>query len=198
MVNWPWRRKFLSVNANRYVRFAMGLKVHDATAGFRAYRATTLAGLDLAGVESQGYCFQVDMTWRVIQAGGRVVEVPITFVERELGVSKMSGDIIKEALVKVTVWGAQRRCRQTYWCGASGPKGRAELASAVGAEQHEALLQKLFELGDGATLEQHVPVRASLTLFLQSLGGRRRGEARARRSGTPTKEGRRPLRRTAW
>jgi dolichol-phosphate mannosyltransferase len=112
VVNWPWRRKFLSVNANRYVRLAMGLKVRDATAGFRAYRATTLASLDLASVESQGYCFQVDMTWRVVQVGGRVVEVPITFVERELGVSKMSGDIIREALVKTTVWGAQRRWRQ--------------------------------------------------------------------------------------
>jgi len=112
VVNWPWRRKFLSVNANRYVRLAMGLKVHDATAGFRVYRASTLAGLNLESVESQGYCFQVDMTWRVIQSGGRVAEVPITFVERELGVSKMSGSIIREALVKVTVWGAQRRCRQ--------------------------------------------------------------------------------------
>jgi dolichol-phosphate mannosyltransferase len=112
VVNWPWRRKFLSVNANRYVRLAMGLKVHDATAGFRAYRAETLASLDLESVESQGYCFQVDMTWRVIQAGGRVEEVPITFVERELGVSKMSGSIIREALVKVTIWGAQRRWRQ--------------------------------------------------------------------------------------
>jgi len=112
VVNWPWRRKFLSVNANRYVRLAMGLKVHDATAGFRLYRASTLAGLNLESVESQGYCFQVDMTWRVIQSGGRVAEVPITFVERELGVSKMSGSIIREALVKVTVWGAQRRWRQ--------------------------------------------------------------------------------------
>ena len=112
VVNWPWRRRFLSVNANRYVRLAMGLKVHDATAGFRAYRAAALAGLDLAGVESQGYCFQVDMTWRVIQRGGTVIEVPITFVERELGVSKMSGDIITEALRKVTVWGVQRRWRQ--------------------------------------------------------------------------------------
>jgi dolichol-phosphate mannosyltransferase len=112
VVNWPWRRKFLSVNANRYVRLAMGLKVHDATAGFRAYRAETLASLDLESVESQGYCFQVDMTWRVIQAGGSVEEVPITFVERELGVSKMSGSIIREALVKVTIWGAQRRWRQ--------------------------------------------------------------------------------------
>jgi len=112
VVNWPGRRKFLSVNANRYVRVAMGLKVHDATAGFRAYRAEVLAGLDLGTVESQGYCFQVDMTWRVIQRGGRVVEVPITFVERELGVSKMSGDIITEALRKVTIWGLQRRWRQ--------------------------------------------------------------------------------------
>ena len=124
VVNWPWRRKFLSVNANRYVRLAMGLQVHDATAGFRAYRAPVLAGLDLADVESQGYCFQIDMTWRVVRAGGTVVEVPITFVERELGVSKMSGSIIREALVKVTVWGAQRRWRQI-----SGAERRA--ANAV-------------------------------------------------------------------
>jgi dolichol-phosphate mannosyltransferase len=112
VVNWPSRRKFLSVNANRYVRLAMGLGVHDATAGFRAYRAGALRTLNLGEVESQGYCFQVDMTRRVIEAGGTVLEVPITFVERELGVSKMSGSIIREALVKVTVWGAQRRWRQ--------------------------------------------------------------------------------------
>lgn len=112
VVNWPWRRKFLSVNANRYVRLAMGLGVHDATAGFRAYRASMLGSLKLTDVESQGYCFQVDMTYRVLLAGGTIVEVPITFVERELGVSKMSGSIIREALVKVTVWGAQRRWRQ--------------------------------------------------------------------------------------
>lgn len=123
VVNWPSRRKFLSVNANRYVRLAMGLKVHDATAGFRAYRAGALAGLDLADVESQGYCFQIDMTWRIVRAGGSVVEVPITFVERELGVSKMSGSIIREALIKVTVWGAQRRWRQI-----SGAERRAAKA----------------------------------------------------------------------
>ena len=127
VVNWPSRRKFLSVNANRYVRIAMGLGVHDATAGFRAYRASTLAELDLAGVESQGYCFQVDMTYRVILAGGTVVEVPITFVERELGVSKMSGSIIREALVKVTVWGAQRRWRQI-----TGAERRARRRAAQG------------------------------------------------------------------
>jgi len=112
VVNWPWRRKFLSVNANRYVRIAMGLKVKDATAGFRAFTAPLLRSLDLAGVESQGYCFQVDMTYRAVLAGACIIEVPITFVERELGVSKMSGSIIREALVKVTVWGVQRRWRQ--------------------------------------------------------------------------------------
>ena len=127
VVNWPWRRKFLSVNANRYVRFAMGLGVHDATAGFRAYRASMLRELDLGGVESQGYCFQVDMTYRVILAGGHVVEVPITFVERELGVSKMSGSIIREALVKVTAWGAQRRWRQI-----TGAERRARRKAAQG------------------------------------------------------------------
>ena len=74
--------------------------------------APLLRSLDLAGVESQGYCFQVDMTYRAVLAGARIVEVPITFVERELGVSKMSGSIIREALVKVTVWGVERRCRQ--------------------------------------------------------------------------------------
>lgn len=126
VVNWPWRRKFLSVNANRYVRLAMGIPVHDATAGFRAYRATTLDSLNLEQVESHGYCFQVDMTWRVIQAGGRVTEVPVTFVERELGVSKMSGSIIREALVKVTIWGAQRRWRQL-----TGAERRARRAAAT-------------------------------------------------------------------
>ena len=123
----PSRRKFLSVNANHYVRVAMGLGVHDATAGFRAYRASTHAELDLAGVESQGYCFQVDMTYRVILAGGAVVEVPITFVEREVGESKMSGSIIREALIKVTVWGAQRRWRQI-----TGAERRARREAARG------------------------------------------------------------------
>jgi len=106
--NWPLRRKFLSTNANRYVRVALGIKVKDATAGFRAYRAATLRQLDLDAVESQGYCFQVDMTWRTVLSGGSVTEVPITFVERDLGASKMSGGIIREALTKVTVWGIQR------------------------------------------------------------------------------------------
>ncbi len=112
VVNWPWHRRVLSVGANTYVRLALGISVHDATAGFRVYRADLLRGLGLADVESQGYCFQVDMAWRALRAGASVVEVPITFVEREAGQSKMSGAIIREALVKVTVWGAAHRLRQ--------------------------------------------------------------------------------------
>lgn len=108
VVNWPVHRKFLSTNANRYVRLALGIAVRDATAGFRAYQADTLRQVALDDVESQGYCFQIDMTWRVIQAGGRVHEVPIAFVERDRGASKMSGAIIREALVKTTWWGLQR------------------------------------------------------------------------------------------
>ncbi|WP_373994161.1 polyprenol monophosphomannose synthase [Demequina sp. NBRC 110055] len=110
--NWPMHRRALSTGANTYVRLMLGLGVHDATAGFRAYRAATLRSLDLGGVESQGYCFQIDMAWRVVRAGGTVVEVPITFVEREQGQSKMSGAIIREALVKTTAWGIKERATQ--------------------------------------------------------------------------------------
>lgn len=112
VVNWPLHRQLLSRGANVYAWLAMGLGVRDATAGFRAYRAGTLAGLALGTVASQGYCFQIDMAWRVLRAGGRVVEVPITFVERAEGHSKMSRGIVVEALVRVTVWGAHERLRQ--------------------------------------------------------------------------------------
>lgn len=110
--NWPAHRRLLSTGANTYVRLALGIPVKDATAGFRAYKADALRALAFDQVESQGYCFQVDMAWRVLQAGGTVVEVPITFVERELGASKMSGAIIREALIKVTVWGMKERATQ--------------------------------------------------------------------------------------
>lgn len=112
VVNWPLHRQLLSRGANVYAWLAMGLPVRDSTAGFRVYRATTLAGLALDEVASHGYCFQIDMAWRVLRAGGRVVEVPITFVERAEGRSKMSRSIVVEALVRVTVWGAQERARQ--------------------------------------------------------------------------------------
>jgi dolichol-phosphate mannosyltransferase len=112
VVNWPKRRALLSRGGNTYARLALGIPLHDATGGFRAFRRTTLEQIDLDGVSSQGYCFQVDLARRTIAAGLRVVEVPITFVEREYGESKMSGDIVREALVKVTQWGASHRARQ--------------------------------------------------------------------------------------
>ena len=112
VMNWPWYRALLSRGGNLYTRLALGIAVRDATAGFRAFPANTLRRIDLDTVESHGYCFQVDMTWRVLRGGGAVAEVPITFVEREVGVSKMSRGIVAEALGKVTVWGARRRAGQ--------------------------------------------------------------------------------------
>ncbi|HEX5332828.1 MAG TPA: polyprenol monophosphomannose synthase [Cellulomonas sp.] len=112
VVNWPVSRQLLSRGGNTYTRLALGLPLRDATAGFRAFRAETLATMALDEVASAGYCFQVDMAWRVQRAGGRIVEVPITFVERELGRSKMSRAIVIEALANVTVWGVEQRARQ--------------------------------------------------------------------------------------
>lgn len=110
--NWPMSRKLISRAGNTYVQLALGLPLGDATGGFRAYRATTLQALDLGSVASQGYCFQVDMVWRIHQTGAQIIEVPITFVEREAGESKMSGDIVRESLLNVTVWGAKHRALQ--------------------------------------------------------------------------------------
>lgn len=110
--NWPMSRHVLSRGANTYTRLALGIPLHDATGGFRAYRASLLAELALEDVASQGYCFQVDMAWRAVRSGARVVEVPITFVERELGESKMSRGIVVEALVNVTRWGIAERSRR--------------------------------------------------------------------------------------
>lgn len=112
VVDWPKSREILSRGANTYVRLALGMPVKDATAGFRAFRRTTLEQLDLATVTSQGYCFQVDLTWRTVRAGLRVVEIPIVFTERQIGASKMSGAIIKEALLRVLQWGVKYRWAQ--------------------------------------------------------------------------------------
>ena len=112
VVNWPRSRKMLSVWANRYVRIALGIPVKDATAGFRAYTAATLRAINLDDVDSQGYGFQVDMTLRAIREGATVTEVPIEFVERAQGVSKMSGAIVREAFLKVFLWGLARPFRR--------------------------------------------------------------------------------------
>jgi glycosyltransferase involved in cell wall biosynthesis len=110
--NWPKSRELLSRGGNAYTRLALGLPLKDATGGYRAYRRTVLDPLLDAGVASQGYCFQVDLAWQVWRAGHRVVEVPITFVEREFGESKMSRAIVAEALWRVTVWGFRSRLRR--------------------------------------------------------------------------------------
>jgi glycosyltransferase involved in cell wall biosynthesis len=107
--NWPKSREILSRGGNAYTRLALGLPLRDATGGYRAYRRTVLDPLLDKGIASQGYCFQVDLAWQVWRAGHRVVEVPITFVERERGESKMSRAIVVEALWRVTVWGVTSR-----------------------------------------------------------------------------------------
>jgi len=112
VVNWPRHRLLLSRGGNVYIQAMLGLSVHDATAGYRAYRRAALEQIDLDTVNSQGYCFQVDLTRRAAAAGLRIVEVPITFVEREMGESKMSSAIVAEALWRVTAWGVGRRSRQ--------------------------------------------------------------------------------------
>ncbi|MBD0324463.1 MAG: polyprenol monophosphomannose synthase [Aldersonia sp.] len=112
VVNWPKRREWLSRGGNVYSRLALGVGVKDITGGYRAYRREALEKLDLDGIESHGYCFQVDLAWRLIRGGAKVVEVPITFTERQIGESKMSGDIVREALLKVTTWGMRDRAEK--------------------------------------------------------------------------------------
>lgn len=112
VANWSRSRRWLSRGANLYSKLALGVGVNDLTSGFRVYRSAVLAALDLRGVASHGYCFQVDLAWRSVAAGFRVVEVPITFAERAVGESKMSSEIIAEALIRVTAWGLRRRFGQ--------------------------------------------------------------------------------------
>ena len=112
VVNWPRSRELISRGGNLYTKVALGLRLRDATGGYRAFRRAVLERIDYAAVASQGYCFQVDLARRALDAGFRVVEVPITFVERERGESKMSGEIVREAFLRVTQWGAQHRAQQ--------------------------------------------------------------------------------------
>jgi dolichol-phosphate mannosyltransferase len=107
--NWSWHRKMLSRWGNRYAAGVLGLAVNDSTSGFRAYRATALKAIDLSEVRADGYGFQIEMTYRLVRCGGRVVEVPIAFVDRVRGTSKMSNRIVVEALVLVTRWAVRDR-----------------------------------------------------------------------------------------
>jgi dolichol-phosphate mannosyltransferase len=112
IVNWPRRRQLISRGGSAYARLLLGLSIRDVTGGFRAIRGHVLDDGLLKDVASQGYCFQVDLAHRAILAGHRVVEVPITFVERRHGDSKMSRDIVVEALWRVTAWGLAARFRK--------------------------------------------------------------------------------------
>lgn len=105
VVNWPAHRRFLSRGGSAFSRIALGVPVRDVTGGYRAFTADALRNIHLDDVESQGYCFQIDMLRRAYAAGLAVVEVPITFVEREHGASKMTGGIVAEAMLRVTGWG---------------------------------------------------------------------------------------------
>ena len=107
-INWSWRRQLLSRVANLYVRIMLGMGVNDSTAGFRIYSAELLRKIPLQEIKSEGYSFQIEMTRAAKLAGAKIVEVPITFRERESGVSKMSGAIVREAMLLVTVWGFKR------------------------------------------------------------------------------------------
>jgi dolichol-phosphate mannosyltransferase len=107
--HWPWHRRALSKYGNRYSAAMLGIDVHDMTAGFRAYRSDMVGRIDIDGVRADGYGFQVEMTYFVAQAGGRIVEVPIKFVDRVRGTSKMSTNIVVEAMALVTWWGIRDR-----------------------------------------------------------------------------------------
>ena len=106
IANWSWSRRLISWLGNWYVRIVLGLPVRDATAGFKAFRADALRTIGVVDSSSNGYCFQVENTWRAVRLGLTVVEVPITFTDRAAGTSKMSGRIVLEAVVRVLGWRA--------------------------------------------------------------------------------------------
>jgi len=109
--NWSKSRELLSRVANLYVRAMLGMGVKDSTAGFRIYSSSILKKLNLEAIKSEGYSFQIEMTRAVYKLGGKIIEVPITFRERENGVSKMSKNIVREAMLLVTIWGLKRFLR---------------------------------------------------------------------------------------
>lgn len=110
--NWPKKRWVLSKGGNLYISLALGAGLSDMTAGYRAFRREVLEAVNLDELSNAGYIFQVDMAWRVVQAGFDVREVPITFTEREIGESKLDGSFVKDSLVEVTRWGLAHRSQQ--------------------------------------------------------------------------------------
>jgi dolichol-phosphate mannosyltransferase len=124
-LNWPRSRRILSRAGNTYARVLLGTTLRDVTGGYRVYRASALREIGLETVQSQGYCFQIDLVRRALQAGLTVAERPITFIERARGTSKMSSTIIVEALWRVTQWGITERLRNHH---GRKPPGQARWA----------------------------------------------------------------------
>ena len=112
VVNWPWHRRALSRAGNLYTRVLLGIGVRDATAGYRVFRRQTLEAVDLDRVQSLGYVFQVELAYRTLSAGLQVAEVPIEFIERVRGDSKMTPAVARESLVRITRWGLSQRFRR--------------------------------------------------------------------------------------
>jgi dolichol-phosphate mannosyltransferase len=102
---WPLSRRLISRAGSLYARIALGIEEHDATSGFRAYRADAIRSIGREAIASEGYSFQIELLWRAVLADLRIAEVPITFTDRELGQSKMSTRIVLEAIARVTRWG---------------------------------------------------------------------------------------------
>ncbi|HEU4807156.1 MAG TPA: polyprenol monophosphomannose synthase [Homoserinimonas sp.] len=109
VLNWPWLRRAISRTGNRYAKTVLRSRIRDLTSGYRVYRADALRSLELDRVASQGYCFQIELAWRLERAGFEVLEHPITFVERTAGRSKMHAGIVAEALLRITFWGLARK-----------------------------------------------------------------------------------------
>ena len=112
VVNWPWPRMLLSRGGNLYTRLLLGIRVKDATAGFRLFRRSTLEAVGLERIQALGYVFQVELAYRTLRAGLTVTEVPIEFVERVRGDSKMTPEVARESLVRITRWGVAERLQR--------------------------------------------------------------------------------------
>jgi dolichol-phosphate mannosyltransferase len=147
--NWSLRRRLLSRWGNRYAGFVLGLLVRDATSGFRAYGADALRGIDLASVRADGYGFQIEMAYRVGGNGGRIEELPIEFVDRQRGTSKMSSRIIVEALLLVSWWGVRDRVMRRGLT-PSAPAARVPTHAYRHFRLHQAARQRMSAASSGA------------------------------------------------
>ncbi|MFI9567321.1 polyprenol monophosphomannose synthase [Streptomyces rishiriensis] len=183
VVNWPRSREVISRGGSLYSRLALDLPLRDITGGYRAFRRETLEGLGLDEVASQGYCFQVDLARRAVKAGFHVVEVPITFVERELGDSKMSRDILVEALWRVTAWGVGERVGKITGRGGDRPERPQAPVPA-----HSAAA-KSVKSGSGAVKSGSDAAKSGSAAAGSEAGGASRGEGTSHGEGSSPSDG---------